>query len=267
MKKCAYCDTTEIKITREHVVNKSFIDGYYKIGKGYANVYQKYTENYLTVTDVCAKCNNEILSAFDEYFLSFYSENLPSKIVDLYDSFIINYNFEKLSKWLLKTLFNSERKNAYPEIPQKMHRFKDYIIGKESHCRSFKIYLEILSDIEHEDWKNLSGLPPNFNGKFNFLRLGTILFNEQTQTGIKDILKHLTSSNFKFHIFILDGESESSEGFERLYQKYLMNIFTDRIYYIDPEKTQVEIMASPRTILDDLKNTFEGDQHFSQRKK
>jgi hypothetical protein len=262
MKKCAYCDTSKLKITKEHVVNKSFIDQYYKVGKGYANVYQKYTENYLTAKDVCAKCNNEILGSFDDYFLRFYANNLPVSIVKAGDKFKIQYEFEKLSKWLLKTIYNSERKNAYSAIPQKMHLFKDYIIGKENENGLFKIYLEILSDVDYNEWKDLPGLPPNFDGKFNFLRLGTILFHDQMVTGIKDIMKHITSSNFMFHVFILNHDSLSSEGFKLVFQKYLINLGTNNLYYIDPSKTEINVIASARSIIDNLKDTFEGDKHF-----
>lgn len=151
MKQCAYCDKTTNKITSEHVVSKSFIDRYYKIGIGYAKVYDKYTQNFLTINDVCQKCNNEILSLLDSYFLEFYKSNIPEDIISKQTSLKLTYDFDKLSKWLLKTLYNSERKHSYEQIPKKLYRYKNYILGKDKRKRLFKIYLELLQDVPPEE--------------------------------------------------------------------------------------------------------------------
>lgn len=73
IKRCAYCDKTNNRMTREHVVNKAFLDKFYNSAVGYARVYDKYTSNFLTLHDVCDVCNNGILSLLDNYFLDFYS--------------------------------------------------------------------------------------------------------------------------------------------------------------------------------------------------
>lgn len=267
MKKCAYCDKGDLKITKEHVVSKSFIDEYYKVGRGYANAYEKYTENYLTAKDVCEICNNGILSQLDQYFLNFYSKNLPTVIVIPNTKFKVQYDFGKLSKWLLKTAYNSERKNSYVQLPQLMYRYRNFILGREKVSKLFKIFVEILSDVPKEDWENLSDLPENFDGKFNFLRIGNIVFTEQMKDGIKDLVKHITSSNFMFHIFILNPGKHSGIQFENIFSKYTKNLGTRKIFYLDPNSTEIEIVSSERNITHNLKDTFEGSKHFVDREK
>jgi len=266
MKKCAYCDRSDLKITKEHVVNKSFIDEYYKVGRGYANVYEKYTENYLTAKDVCSNCNNGILSQLDQYFLEFYPKNLPTEIINPSKKFKIKYEFGKLSKWLLKTVYNSERKNPYRQLPQLMYRYKNYILGREKECKLFKIFVEILSDIPREDWKSLPDLPENFDGKFNFLRIGNIILKEQTSE-TKDLVKHITSSNFMFHIFILNPGRHSGTAFEKIFKKYASNLGTCKLFYLDPKKNEITVTSSERDILHNLKDTFEGNKHFIDSEK
>jgi len=268
MKQCAYCDKTDEKITKEHVVNKAFIDRYYKIGKGYANAYDKYTENYLTAKDVCGKCNNEILSRLDDYFLDFYEANIPSFTVDKSSTFLINYEFERLSKWLLKTLYNSERKNAYEHIPQKMSRFKSYILGKDNRTKLFRIYIELLQDVSKEVILQHSHVKEEeIPEKLNFLRLGNIVFTDQFKTGVSDTIKYFISANFMFHIFILDVGKHSDKIFRITFDQYKNMLKTTKLYYLNSRNSEIKVSASHRTIINVLENTFEGNKHVTARMK
>lgn len=267
MKICAYCDSNKNKITKEHVVNRSFIDRYYKTGKGYANVWEKYSENFLTVKDVCSKCNNEILSQLDSYFLDFYEANLPREIVLEDSQYSIEYNFSKLSKWLLKTSYNSERKNAYEYLPQRMHRYKDYIVGKNNKTKLFKVFLELLSDVSESDLKKIDNLPDDFDGKFNFLRVGTIIFPEQRNSGFQDLVKHVISSNFMFHIFVLNPGRHTDSIFKTTFEQYCLRAKTNKLYYLDPTKSKLMLRGSNRTIVDILEITYEGEKLFIDREK
>lgn len=259
MKQCAYCDKLSTKLTSEHVVSRSFIDKYYKIGVGYAKVYDKYTQNFLTINDVCAKCNNENLSLLDEYFLEFYSSNIPEEIITKDSSITITYDFGKLSKWLLKTLYNSERKHSYEEVPKKLHRYKNYILGKDKRFNLFKIYLEVLQDVPAEEIEKYADKSLEIPKKLTFLRMGTVVFSNQLQTGIKDLIKHFTSSNFVFHVFVLDPGQHKESVFQETLKRYYKLSKNKNLSYIDPVKSTITIKASERTIVDILLNTMEGD--------
>lgn len=260
MKQCAYCDKTSVKFTSEHVISKAFIDRYYKIGIGYAKAYNKYTENYLTINDVCQKCNNETLSLLDNYFLDFYQTNIPQESISKDSILNITYNFNKLSRWLLKTLYNSERKHSYGEVPKKLARYRHYILGKDHRIKLFKIYIELIQDVPTEEIdkynEDKSIIAPK---KLTFLRMGSIVFGDQLHTGVKDLIKHFTSSNFVFHIFILDPGQHSMAIFNATLKKYIERSKIGSLVYVDPSKTKVLVKASTRTIIDILLNTREGD--------
>jgi hypothetical protein len=242
------------------VVNKAFLDKFHKSVVGYAKVYDKYTSNYLTIHDVCDVCNNGILSLLDNYFLDFYSKNIPN-IQIVKDSFIqIEYDFDKLSRWLLKTLYNSERKHTYSNIPKKLHRFKQYILGKDKRIKLFKIYLELILDVPPEeiekfvDEETRSQLP----NKLSFLRMGTAVLSSQMRTEIKDVVKHFTSSNFVFHVFVIDPGKHTEKLFQKRLKQYV-EASGIVLNYLEPRRNSIIVKPSTRTIVDILEKTIEGE--------
>lgn len=260
MKQCAYCEKTNVKFTAEHVVSRGFLNKYHRIGTGYARVYDKYTQNFLTVNDVCQECNNGILSVLDNYFLDFYGDNIPEELIDENSVLVIKYNFDRLSRWLLKTLYNSERKHTYDIVPKKLHRFKNYILGKDKRNKIFKIYLELLQDVPTEEIRKLTKDDSiQVPKKLAFLRMGTAVFSDQIKTGVKDLIKHFTSSNFVFHVFILDKGKHKDSVFNGILKRYCELSNISQIYHIHPNKTEIILKASSRTIVDILLVTMEGD--------
>ncbi|MBY8961804.1 hypothetical protein KJK34_03460 [Flavobacterium sp. D11R37] len=110
--------------------------------------------------------------------LHFNNDNLPRFIIGSETKIKINYDFERLSKWLLKTLYNSERKNRREEdqVPLKMHRYREYIIGTKKDSKLFKIYMELLRDVPLEEiQQHCENIPEDFIGKIDFLKVGTIV--------------------------------------------------------------------------------------------
>lgn len=260
MKKCAYCDKTNNRITNEHVVNKAFLNKFYKGAIGYAKAYDKYTSNYLTSHDVCEVCNNGILSSLDTYFLDFYSQNAPTIQIVKDSSIRIEYEFDKLSRWLLKTLYNSERKHTYSNIPKKLHRFKQYVLGADKRTKLFKVYLELILDVPSEeiekyvDEETRSQLP----NKLSFLRIGTAVLSSQLETGIKEVVRCFTSSNFVFHVFVIDPGKHREKAFQQRLKEYV-EISGIVLNYLDPQLKSIIAKSSTRTIVDILENSIEGD--------
>ncbi|WP_282126948.1 hypothetical protein [Marinifilum flexuosum] len=259
MKECAYCGQSDRKITKEHVVNKAFLDEFYKIGVGFAKAYNNVTNNYLTIKDVCAKCNNEILSELDDYFLEFYRQNLPKNLIKTNSKIEISYDYSRLSRWLLKTIYNSERKNEYEHLERKMHRYKNYIINDAPIDSLFKIYVEILGDVKKNETKHLTDLPEDFNGKFNFLKLGTSILSNTVYNS--EITKYFVSSNIVFHIFLIDKKEDLKEFNNRLYNYKFHSKIKD-LYYLNPVKSKLKIKTSNRNIFDILDHTIEGEKSF-----
>lgn len=273
-KKCAYCNREVEDITREHVVNKAFIDTFYKNGKGYLKAFDKYTDSYAVVRDVCTKCNNEVLGRLDAYFLKFYNHNLPRFIIDSETKIEINYDFEQLSKWLLKTLYNSERKNRREDdlVPLKMYRYKEYLTGKRKDNKLFKIYMELLRDVPLEEiQQHCENIPEDFTGKIDFLKVGTIVLKSEVSSmgleNITNVNKYLISSNFAFHIFLLDPGRHTEQIFKQRLSDFKNESRISILTLIDPKKNSIELKASSRDIIDYLNETYEGDLHYTERNK
>ena len=267
MKKCAYCDKSNIDITKEHVVNKEFLKRFFKNGSGYAKYYDKTTSNFLTVKDVCSICNNGLLSQFDTYFLEFYDANLPRFRISPSTKIQIQYDYNKLSKWLLKTIYNSERKHSYEQVQNKMYRYKNYILGKDKRQKLFKIYVELLSDVPEEEIREHTELPEDFNGKIDMLKIGTVVLREEVNSKDKNITKYLLSSNFMFHVFLIDPGKQSDSFFKPRLENYIQKSRKSKLFLLNPKEVSLELLGSGRTIIDIAKDSMEGTQTFVERNK
>jgi hypothetical protein len=268
MKKCAYCDRADVKISKEHIISKAFINDYYEIGKGYINAEEKYSQNFPTVRDVCIKCNNENLNRLDTYFREFYKKHIPVYVVKELAEVKMDYDFNNLSSWILKTLYNSERKNAYSYLPKKLHRFKEYILGKDNRTKLFKIYTELIQDIDKDEIRKYHP-DPNIEvpDKIDYLRIGNSVFSDQLETGVADTFKYIVTSNFVFHVFLVNQGEIGASKTKSLLEKYLKVNNISRVSFLDPIKNSLTLKASNRTIIDMLEKTFEGKKHIVDRMK
>lgn len=108
MKECAYCGSTSNNLTGEHVIP----DGLLKLFPEQDITFsqdRKYKDNEgLTINDVCAICNNDYLGDLDEYGISLIKENFMNEF-HAEESYILKYDFNKLSRWLMKIAYNIDR--------------------------------------------------------------------------------------------------------------------------------------------------------------
>lgn len=110
---CAYCGSGG-PLTHEHL----FTDGLLKRVTPPENALQylkkprKFVDGDVTVKDVCSKCNNELLSSLDDYICKLYDECFKD-FVHKGESIRFRYDFDKLARWLLKTIYNSGRVHNY----------------------------------------------------------------------------------------------------------------------------------------------------------
>jgi len=115
-KSCAYCgrkfDKDQFKRTREHVIPDGIIKLFPQQYINTTNGKKFIDKSGSVVKDVCAFCNNGILSELDsygnklieEYFINSIEENLLAEQN-------VNLNYNLLSRWLLKIIYNFCRQN------------------------------------------------------------------------------------------------------------------------------------------------------------
>lgn len=115
-RQCAYCGCQR-QLTREHVFPKFF---YSREGlKGdelpVTRVIQRGEEKLvqaeLTIADVCSVCNSEFLSRLDAYGAVLW-DKFFDVIPRLGDAIRFEYDFDLLTRWLLKLAYNVGRVRA-----------------------------------------------------------------------------------------------------------------------------------------------------------
>lgn len=109
-KKCAFCKLNEGKLTGEHIFPFGLISKFPEYEHAIFDMKKavKLSPRKQVINDVCEKCNNEKLSALDNYgnqfILKYFSEKIsPNQEVN------IEYDYPILSKWVMKILYNSLR--------------------------------------------------------------------------------------------------------------------------------------------------------------
>ncbi|HAS8250657.1 TPA: hypothetical protein I7673_22635 [Vibrio vulnificus] len=127
---CAYCKTDK-KLTREHIIPAFLYEFQKEHGghEGWNEKAGKVLESEAKIKDTCAPCNNEKLGELDGQAKSMlesaglFTENFVAKSVCL------NYDYNHLSRWLLKVAFNSAR--ATGNAPTIFNKHIPYILGLE----------------------------------------------------------------------------------------------------------------------------------------
>lgn len=121
---CAYCKK-EGKLTREHVIPSFLYELQKSSGRpfvGWNEVVEKMVGGEAKVKDVCANCNNVILSELDAYGKQMLDKAGLMVHNYLGRSLILNYDYTQLLRWSLKLAFNSSRTDGAHR-----HLFEDFV--------------------------------------------------------------------------------------------------------------------------------------------
>lgn len=161
---CAYCKEDKSP-TREHLIPQSLMDVFPECDINYDYSRNKFYkgDSGLVIKDVCEKCNNEVLSELDDYG----SEMVKNHFIKEYgadDYLVFPYDYSKLSRWLLKILYNNAR--SLKIDTSWFEANMDYINGENDESNfSFSIFSGLVVD--------MSPLPEFL---FNNIKLG-VYFN------------------------------------------------------------------------------------------
>ena len=105
---CAYCGSDE-RLTREHLWPTSLHRRLMDVSEAKQNNFwlaklKKEIPSEPTVRDVCAHCNNIVLSALDRYICELYDRSfihIPSR----HERVEFEYDYHRLKRWILKMCF------------------------------------------------------------------------------------------------------------------------------------------------------------------
>lgn len=217
MRKCAYCEK-EAELTREHIV-PSFL---YRLNPDAKFGYHPHADTFLKweaqIKDVCTQCNNGPLSKVDAYAKRFFEENGVHNLVTTEKTSTLRYDFQLLSRMLLKITYNCLRfKN---EQLNWLRPFREYIlqgVNSPSHLK-LDLGVEVVpcykiqpSDRRHmpTELANAEYLPPHM------FRMGTI-------SGLSSdrlFCRYVAVNNFVFVVIISSkklGQRRHDDALEEL---------------------------------------------------
>ncbi len=150
MAECIYCGKSG-KLTREHILPAFIYQHHYQIeGQNNVTGWRENPGKVITgeakIKDVCAYCNNVILSEYDSHAKGVLeSADIFQKNFLLKET-TFNYDYQLLSRWLLKVAYNSSR--ASDKQIDVFENLKTYILNKNIKSNSFFIACGLLKPVK-----------------------------------------------------------------------------------------------------------------------
>ena len=95
----------------------------------------------LQIGDVCARCNNEKLSALDTYICELHDKYFKT-IVHAGDRVDFRFDFDRLLRWLLKTGYNTARARGWHV--KRDSKLPQYILGEGKRPLGFRVFLQLI---------------------------------------------------------------------------------------------------------------------------
>jgi len=126
---CRFCQLEKV-MTREHIIPR-FIYKFLKSATppliGWNERAGKLISGEATIADVCGDCNGGALSNLDAYGKSFLEENGFLSKIYTKEKTDINYDYDRLLRWLLKICYNALAAKNDPGLAY-FEKHKDYIL-------------------------------------------------------------------------------------------------------------------------------------------
>jgi len=105
----------------------------------------------LQIGDVCARCNNETLSQLDNYFCKLFDSQIRDRVIREGDVISFQYDYSKLTRWLLKVLYNNSRAaGAEKKYADHLRSYASFMMGHASIPNELMLLLRLTTAIQHE---------------------------------------------------------------------------------------------------------------------
>lgn len=143
---CAYCKT-EKPLTREHLWPASLHNRLVECNQNHKNAFwlarlRRTIAREPQIRDVCAQCNNGVLSELDSYICTLFDSAFIYTPLR-HEKVHFEYDYHYLMRWLLKTSFNSARVHNSPDLFA-LEDLVPYILGKHVDLsRSTQLFLQL----------------------------------------------------------------------------------------------------------------------------
>lgn len=202
MKKCAYCDEKR-KTTKEHIWPKCIINRMPELEAKYVSSQKKFVSSELTISDVCAECNNTKLSSLDAYLCQLYDQYFKTYIEEK-QMFVFEYDYELLLRSLLKITYNSSR--TVNKLENIFAKYRKFIKDGGENVENITINLDIV-------------LPSTYDGKKIYpksARCGSLNIGIASDSFI---LRVISINSFYFYIMISKDEKVNKTDFFEVFNR------------------------------------------------
>ena len=236
-KVCQYCgkqfDGDEHKKTAEHIFPKGLINLFPEQYIAFDTNKVFIDNKGLTIKDVCKKCNNNTLSWLDTYGVDLIRYNFLKEISVEFkdDEFTIEFDYYKLSRWILKILYNFQRSenmsvewfhralgyinydirienidfsifagvhiNTTP-LPEEFYEYKPLQINKEPNLIGNSLAINVYGIDPYLNSVYIDDSFATYSIRFGTLVLYIILWNKSTDFTTKKYFNELLTNKFNF---------------------------------------------------------------------
>jgi hypothetical protein len=249
-RECAYCGQVT-PLTREHVVPRFLYDHVDRNTRGNIGSWNENTKTYvggeLKVKDVCARCNNGVLSELDAHGKE--SLKVNSLLSELYvNRLYLKYNYHRLLRWLLKIQFNADR--ASSTTPPPIPNIATYILSGRNAPSPTRVFVlgELLKPHKVE-----GPISPYF-GKITKDGLYNPFFVRITRTHLKpNVAKDVRIDGICFgglFFYIVYINQELPESLARKTKLRVLRQSSHLMSILDESKNYVHLNASSRDFID-----------------
>ena len=206
MKVCSYCGQTGIKMTKEHLwptsLHRRLEEQSKEKHQFYLSKINKYIDSEPQIKDVCASCNNGVLSELDAYICNLW-DSYFHRIIERgeYVEFDCDYNL--LLRWLLKLCYNSAR--VHESDSSHLVKCTEYIMGNGICPDNVSMHLQLShpSYFNKEQRANIMAqqevTPDRYEPRIN--RVGHFGYVTRNRMGRLTRAIHIQSYVFFVHLF------------------------------------------------------------------
>lgn len=258
MAECVYCGTYR-RLTHEHLLPICLIERTKHQTEKFLKAANKIIRGEPSIKDVCKDCNNIHLSKLDTYICNLFDEYF-NKFVTTDNIIHFNFNYNSLSRWLLKTCYNSKRANN-KEDSKYFHQYKNYILEGKPSPRNVFIFLQLIipykiSEEERQglskEFQGLEEMPPDY------ARIGDILLSNNACKEF--FINFVIIKSYLFYIFILKNANSLHRNKKRNFINFIKVNFKNASYLNINDES---LILYPSNI--DAKQAFETQIFFNQK--
>lgn len=205
------------------------------------------------IKDVCADCNNGVLSQLDTYAINLITK-YNGKIDENTKKVFLKYDYNKLSRWLLKVCYNSARANKLEYDTNSYKNCISYIKdGTEvnSKISIFALFMDLSIDGKIGNYYYFSS---NSKFKIDFFRIAP--FKLKNRSSHKCSMRTIIINSFAFLIVVYDKDINKDEvnaieeeimntfNLEKLEYKKKLKLNKDKIFWENSLYTNVVLHDS-----------------------